>query len=264
MNQNSLFATLENFTKLARWMDEIDEDPNPEKDDTVLTANVAVVAPIDNKFPPSHYDPTNGDTTGAPEPTIPLFNVGMNPGGRGPNSGGGRGNNRGRGRGGYRGNNYNPHYHSEKGYKPNNPVTTPTQSLPNGPKPRKNNNFVVPMPNNPHKNLTYEIEPNGNHGWFINGERIAEQGGAGQPFGNGNQGARRDDVRDSGNNNHLSANLAIEVINDIITPFVYTASYYSLRAYISYLVQALVALVLIFKNSFFSKDLIGALYKLNA
>jgi len=115
------------------------------------------------------------------------------------------------------------------------------------------------MPNNPHKNLTYEIEPNGNHGWFINGERIAEQGGAGQPLGNGNQGASRDDVRDSENNSHLSANLAFEVINDIITPFVYTASYYSLCAYIGYLVEARVALVSTFKNSFFSKDLIGKL-----
>jgi len=79
MKQILLFATLENFTKLARWMDENDEDPNPEINDAVLTANVAVVAPIDIKFPPSHYG--NGDTAAAPDHTIPSFIVGTNPGG---------------------------------------------------------------------------------------------------------------------------------------------------------------------------------------
>ena len=262
MQQNTLFATLDNLTKLANWMDEMDEDPNPEKDDTLLSANVAEIIPPSIVNPNmSHYGPTDGNTQGTP--AAPTFNVGSNPGGRGNDSRGGRGNNYGRGRGGYKGNNYNPNYRREMGRHNSTvaPNTTPNQSVQTAPIQRKNNNFVVPMPNNPHKNLTFEIEPNGYHGWFMNGERIQEPVGMGQqshPTG------RRDDVRDTGSNSHLSANLAIEVINDIITPFVYKASYYSLHTYSRYAIEALVAIYLMYKSSFFSKDLLGAFYDLKA
>jgi len=228
-------------------MGEIDKDPNPEKDDTLLSANVAVVVPPSFVNPNmSHYGPINGNTLATS--AAPTFNVGSKPGGREQDSRGGRGNNTGRGRGGYRGNKYNPNYRREMGRQNNTnaPTTTPTQSVQTVPKQRTNNNFIVPMPNNPHNNLTFEIEPNVYHGWFMNGVRIQEPVGIGQP-GQPNV-RRRGDVRDTGNNCHLSANLAIEVINDIITPFVYTASYSSLQTYTRYAIEALVAIYLSYKK----------------
>jgi len=127
MQMNTLFATLGKLTKLAIWMDEMDEDPNPEKDDTLLSANVAVVVPPSIANPNmSHYRPTDENTQATPAAS--TFNVGSSPGGRGHGSRGGCGNNYGRGRGGYKGNNYNPNYRRGMGRQNNTPVPT---TLPN-------------------------------------------------------------------------------------------------------------------------------------
>jgi len=114
-------------------------------------------------------------------------------------------NNSGSGRGGFKGNNYNPNYRRDMGLGNYGPTLIPTQTPQAAPTPRKNNNFIVPIPNIPHPHLTYQIKPNGRHGWFVNDKRIKEPEGMGQPSASGpqtNNYARSDNVRDNGNTGH--------------------------------------------------------------
>ena len=83
-------------------------------------------------------------------------------------------------------------------------------------------NWVIPTPNNSVRGLTYEVDSEGTHGWYMHGEKVPDV----YTPNSGNRGSNYRVTKSDNQDSDLSANLVMNIVNDLITPFHYQISHF--------------------------------------
>ena len=265
MKFETLTVDMPTVVGLCRWLDETDEqvEQEPVREEVPLRANAATIL-NGTQGRVSHYGPGFNDDLNSNRSNGAVTNPLRGYGNRGRGFAiRGKGRIAERGRGNYRGG--NNHSNGRQDIQALRRSNAPNAVQVNDQAALQNNNFVVPMPNNPHPPLTYQIQSDGWHGWFMNGAPIKPLTAPGVAIAAGNQprsilqGQGRDVAQANGiMGPHLAANAAtLEFINEIIDHSVYLHSLYICFYSLYEIALAAYYLKTWWNNSFYSTDLLG-------